>query len=323
VEIHKNSNPRLLIYIPTYTDYLLAIQQALTIKTGLLDTSTFTNVHIHISANGVSLNQKDRIQIAEISDSFSVISENIGADANIANGFQMANDSNFDFLWILSANDLLKTGAISIIQRILSHPFPQDILLFEELEAMSDYQIKDVFRDACLGSPLGLISAVIFNTSSFKNSFAYARRFEDTGWTQLGILHLRLVESGVLEVKRFPSNQIYSLDQRVPNNLEVEFVRIGRTYARSFFGFPALVSMMVTGDVKHSSSIFDLWMRKNWYLIAYFENFLDYKNQIATSIYAQGINAVRNSSLKYRILLPLVNNSLFYRLYRRIKEFLR
>jgi hypothetical protein len=313
----------LLIYIPTHTDYRLAIEQAVTIKNGLLDDSIYTRVHIHISINGVSLNKDDRKQIADVSDSFSITTDNIGADANIAKGFQMASESSFDFLWILSANDLLKTNAISVIQQMFSQPFSQDILLFDQVESGSDCQIEDVFKEALRGSPLGLISAVIFNTNLFKNFFSYAAQYVNTGWTQLAILNLRLVESGVLKVKKISSDQIYSLDQRTPNNVEVEFVRIGRTYARSFFGLPALVSMMTVGDCKRSDSIIDLWMWKNWYLIAYFKSFLDHENQIEASMYSQGINTIRKSSLKNRILLPLVNNSLFYSLYRRLKEFSR
>jgi hypothetical protein len=313
----------LLIYIPTHTDYRLAIEQAVTIKSGLLTSSNYTGVHIHISVNGVSLTQEDRIRIADVSDSFSIISDNIGADANIAKGFQLASEKNFDFLWILSSNDLLKTRAISVIQQIFSQPFSQDILLFDQIESTSVYQIEDIFRDALLGSPLGLISAVIFNTKNFGNCFSEAGKYVDTGWTQLAILNLRLVDFGFLEVRKFPSKQIYSLDQRTPNNLELEFVRIGKIYSRSFFGFPALVSMMTVGDIKRSNFIIDLWMRKNWHLIAYFKNFLDHENQIAASMYTQGVNTIRKSSLKNRILLPLVNNSLFYALYRSLKEFSR
>lgn len=311
----------LLIYVPTYIDYRLAIEQAVTIKNGLLTTSIYTKIHIHISVNGVLLNQEDRMRIMDVSDSFSIISANIGADANIAKGFQLASESNFDFLWILSSNDHLKSRAISVIQQIFSQSFPQDILLFDQIDSTSECQIEDVFRDALLGSPLGLISAVIFNTSKFKNSFSNAAKYVDTGWTQLAILNLKLMDSGVLTVRKFPSDQIYILDQRTPNNLEIDFVRIGKTYARSFFGFPVLVSMMTVGDNKRSDSIIDLWMRKNWYLIAYFKSFLDRENQIETSIYFQGINAMQKSSLKNRVLLPLVNNSLFYTLYRRLREF--
>jgi hypothetical protein len=320
-DIHPISS--MLIYIPTHTDYRLAIEQAVTIKNGLLDGSIYTRVHIHISVNGVSLVKDDRKQIADVSDSFSITTDNIGADANIAKGFQMASESSFDFLWILSANDLLKTSAISVIQQVFSQPFSQDILLFDQVESGTEYQIEDVFREALRGSPLGLISAVIFNTNRFKDCFIHTVKYVNTGWTQLAILNLKLVESGVLKVKRISSDQIYFLDQRSPNNLEVEFARIGRTYARSFFGLPALISMMTVVDFKRSDSIIDLWMRKNWYLIAYFDNYLDHENQIASSIYTQGINTIRKSSLKNRILLTLVNNSGFYCLYRRIKEYSR
>ena len=319
----KKPIPLLLIYIPTYTDYRLAIEQAVTIKNGLLTVPIYIRVHIHISVNGVSLNQEDTMRIADVSDSFSIISDDIGADANIAKGFQLASETNIDFLWILSSNDLLKTRAISVIQQIFTQPFSQDILLFDQIESTTVCQIEDVFREAALGSPLGLISAVIFNTNNFRNSFSDAAKYVDTGWTQLAILNSRLVDSGFLKVRKFPSEQIYSLDHRTPNNLELEFVRIGKIYARSFFGFPALVSMMTIGDNKSSKLIIDLWMRKNWYLIAYFKSFLDRENQIAASMYSQGINTIRKSSLKNRMLLPLVNNSLFYTFYRSLKEFSR
>lgn len=313
----------LLIYIPCHTDYSEALEQARFIRNEYENinqeqSESLIEIHIHISINGIDLPIEKINEIKEISQSHTYTPENIGADANIAKGFNLGQEVDYSFLWILSANEKIKSGGIELILKGISQSNGCHIILIGKEANFVVSTVKNPLQEALERRPLGLISAVIFNSELCREQYSQARQFAHTGWGQLSVLVQIQNEVRQLKCLCLDSSKIYTVDAREIVSKASEYDRIGRTYSRSFFGFPVLATTLFPLPSKTGKAIFRKWLVTNLHLIAYFNSFVAGKEAIEVRESFQEI--LRSSGVLNRLLVRLANNDIALRSFRFIKR---
>jgi len=160
---------------------------------------------IYISINSVShLIQSENLQLTKVNH----IESLLGGDGNIANGFVTALTLRPDYFWLLSANENLTTNSISnLIQ--LFEDYPQaDFLVANAAGRSGRLKIDNVFLNTPPNLALGLISGVIYNFNSCKDSFHQSTLFAWTGWGQLAVIQNHLSKSSSPKIYEFPDSSL-------------------------------------------------------------------------------------------------------------------
>jgi hypothetical protein len=314
---------KLLIYIPCHTDYSEALEQARFIRNeyanvNLEQRESLINIHIHISINGIDLPLEKINEIKEITQSHAYTPENIGADANIAQGFNLGQEVDYSFLWILSANEKIKSGGIELILKGISLSNGCHIILIGNEGNFVVTTVNNPLQEALERKPLGLISAVIFNSELCRKQYSQARQFAHTGWGQLSVLVQIQNKVRQLKCLCLDSSKIYTVDAREILSKAIEYERIGRTYSRSFFGFPVLAMTLFPSPSKTGKAIFRKWLVTNLHLIAYFDSFVAGKESLEVRESFQEI--LRTSGMLNRLLVRLANNDVVLSIFRLIKR---
>jgi len=302
----------LLIYIPCYSDYPDALAQARFIRNefermNLAPSKSSIRIHIHISINGVDLPFEKLNEVAAITQSYSYTPMNIGADANIAKGFELGSEAEYSFLWILSANEKLKPGGIELIVEGINQSKGCHILLIGNQGNFVISNLSNPLEEALQGKPLGLISAVIFNSELCRGQYFQAKEFFHTGWGQLSVLVHLQIRAGQLKSMNLDSSKIYTLDVRENFDQANEYERIGRTYARSFFGFPVLAMTLFPSPNRTGKAILRKWLLRNLHLFAYFNSFVRGKEAIEVRASFQEI--LQASGKINKLLVRIANSS--------------
>lgn len=266
-----------LIYIPCHVDHERARENALKIRNQFIEIQGSKigqafELRIIISVNGVELSQTAMSRLEESSDELIYFSEPLGGDTNINQGFLYALKINPDYFWILSANELLVEGSIKcIFEVILANP-NSDLYVTNSMNRETTYHTSNIFIDIPDGSGYGLISSVIYNYKSTRQSFSAGPRFAWTGWGQLAVLQTVCNTLGRIIVTEFPYALVYEKPftdvGNNPTESEYEFVR--GAYAHSFFGMAVVVFAIFARDKKMRNRILLAWLRKNWFKIHYF-----------------------------------------------------
>lgn len=266
-----------MIYIPAHADFNSAIEQAKRCRQGngynYKDPAFEVNITIVISVNGVNLNQNDLKSLQSASDRLQFLPENIGADTNISLGYLEALHAQSDYLWILSTNDALFEGAMSNILGAIEKGNADLIIIGKNSPTLTG-KLTNAFRGEATLLPIGLISAVIYRTEKFKDSFASAIKYSWTGWGQLSAIQNALFEVKSLTYEILEESSIY--DRRSNLSYEDQLKKNQAFYRHSFFGYPLLVSILFNHEKSLRNLIIRDWLNLNWYKIGYFKNKKDW-----------------------------------------------
>jgi hypothetical protein len=257
---------KLLVYIPTHTDFQQAVEQSEKIRTCSLPNEL--EIKVVISINGVELSPEE-IQLVEKScDELIFRHENLGGDLNINLGYLRALSENADFCWVLSANDELNLSGIKILLNKLVS-LDSDMLIISFKNSGHTGILTNAFEGEGNLLPIGLISSTIYKTNKFKNSFANSLKFSWTGWGQLAVIQNALFEFGSLTYELLDEDKVYN---RRSQSVASEQLKVNQfSYRHSFFGYPLIVSLLFSHNKKLKKKIIRKWLSANWYKIGFFK----------------------------------------------------
>jgi hypothetical protein len=311
-EEDKNRDAFLLIYLPCYLDFELAVMQATRIREIANQQSSTINFKIKtmISINGVELSNSEKDRIKKSTDYQVFTSFGISGDINITQGFMHAIRLGADYLWILSSNDEVGSAFISTVQEKLVNELDVDILVGCTSEQLELRKVNSVFDKENRDIPFGLISSVVYRTLKMSKNFDTATQMNWTGWGQLATIEASCISLGGIQVALVREEQLYKRSIRGIENSELENERIRNGYAHSFFGMPIVISTLHAGNPRRRRSIINSWIRSNWYLVNYFikTDFKLWSSHIASNqiwLRQFGFSAVKAASPMYRALFTL------------------
>jgi hypothetical protein len=261
------SLPKLLVYIPAYSDFNGAGEQSRKIMSQEFQSEI--QVVTIISVNAVDLTNNEITMLKESCDTLIYHRENLGGDININLGYLRALSDGADFYWVLSANDALIDAGIKHILRALVD-LDSDLLIVGDENSRLTGNLNNVFLGDGTLLPIGLISSVIYKTEKFKNSFASALKFAWTGWGQLSVIQNAIFEHSSLSYKIINKNIIFDRT----SNIEIaeQWERNKTNYRHSFFGYPLLASLLFENDKRTKKRIIRKWLGLNWYKIRFFKD---------------------------------------------------
>lgn len=267
----------LLVYIPCYTDFEMAKRQAMNLRRQfeLLDSQQKNYVNklsIIISVNAVKLTEAQLESLESVCDELIYTSIDIGADANIAQGFLKATQKSSEFFWILSTNDELGTGAINDILNTFLTNLDCDLVVADESKVSRIIDVSNVIYEPISGLHFGLISAVIYRSKKVNSNFPTALKLSWTGWGQLGVIQTACFTNKYLRVATIPKNALFSEMGADRLHESDELRRNGKYYSHSFFGMPLLISSLFAGDRKLKRKFLNSWLFSNWYKISLFSS---------------------------------------------------
>jgi hypothetical protein len=256
---------KLLVYIPTHTDFKQAVEQSRKIKTCAFLADL--EIKTVISVNGVELSSEEIRQIEDSCDELICHRENLGGDLNINLGYLRALLENVDFYWVLSANDELNANSIeSLLEKIIK--LDADMLIIGYKNSKHTGILNNAFQGEGNLLPIGLISSTIYQTHKFKRSFANSLKFSWTGWGQLSVIQNSIFEFGSLSYELVEEDKIYN---RTAKTSISEQLRINQSsYRHSFFGYPLVVALLFSQDKSLQNKIIRKWLSTNWYKIGFF-----------------------------------------------------
>ena len=168
---------RLLIYIPSYNRFDLLVQQ-LTVLSLAIDAGDISNISIAVSDNSSPDDRYLRLKQAFPQHYISVSRNNvnIGLVGNLIHGFEL---SNWDYIWLLSDDDVIAPNALSIISQEIkagAHDFYYLKCNIKGDENVQSGEIistqRDYFRKFTTWSMMGLMSANIYS-SRIKGQIEY------------------------------------------------------------------------------------------------------------------------------------------------------
>jgi hypothetical protein len=262
----------LLVYLPCYVDYEMALAQAIRIRE--LEKSKFIDmnlkVEIVISCNGADLSLEDISKIRENSDYTNIFPFGISGDINITQGFMHAITLNADYLWILSSNDEISDHFLETIQVGLIQQRDANILVGCTSENYGIREINSVFDPANRDIPFGLISSVIYRTKAMANNFDSAVQLNWTGWGQLAAIEASCIALDGLSVSLVAESALYRRSSRTLEDPFEEKIRIRNSYTHSFFGLPIIISILHAAQPEKKRKYLNGWIWTNWYLVNYF-----------------------------------------------------
>jgi hypothetical protein len=260
------SIPKMLVYIPTYVDHHLALDQARTLRAEF--DSLKVSLQVIISVNGVQLTPKEIANLEDACDRLIIFDESLGGDTNINLGFLLALQEHSDFFWILSANDTLLASSGSDLQSAIVNLDFDFLIIGNPINGLSG-SLLNAFSGEGIQLPIGLISAVIYRTEVFREAFASSIKYAWTGWGQLSVLQNTLFERSVLKYKLVDEKKIYD---RIPTaSIELQIEKNKSNYRHSFFGYPLIISLLFKEDQKSRNKLIRNWLLANWYKIGYYK----------------------------------------------------
>lgn len=301
----------LLVYLPCYIDYRMALQQANKIRDITRNHAEIPlNVKIMISCNGVELSYEERRSLEAYSDCSIIYPFGISGDINITQGFMHAIRMDADYLWILSSNDLITDEFLKTIYDELVLKRHVNILVGCTSNNLGIREVASVFDEKNRDIPFGLISSVVYRTSKMDRNFDSAVQMNWTGWGQLAAIEASCIALNGLKVSLVPEISLYDRSLRTLEDPIAEEKRVRNGYAHSFFGMPIVISTLHADDLIRKQRYLDGWIRSNWYLVNYFlgTDFKLWNSHIASNqIWLREFSfaAVKDASLRFRLLFIL------------------
>ena len=290
----------LTIYIPSYNRANLLLKQLEAIN----NIKNKSKIRVVINDNcSTDINGYKKVEEFCVKNNFIYNRNklNMGADANIFNGFLNSFDSKY--IWILSDDDLLKKDAVEKIVTILEKN-SLDILFFthskiDKLEVKMWNQ-RDFFENNIKTSDgAGLISYVIYKTDFIKNSIPIGFQYIYTHFAHLAVLIDSFRDKNI-NIGRIESSQFFIPDTNLPPPEGFG------GYDHSYFGF-VLLGELFEKDIKKDfiNGWTDFFSLRHWHK--------KYKNGQPNSIYAKSyikenlnfLNFFRLKLLFWKFILPI------------------
>ena len=262
----------LLIYLPCYVDYQMAIAQAARIRdieklnSPVIDLS----IKVMISCNGVELSEVDMKSIEEVCDFWEIFPFGISGDINITQGFVQAIRHRADYLWILSSNDKVSDSFIETIFDKLVKNREVNLLAGSSHESSSTRKVDSVFDSVNQDLPFGLISSVVYRTKEMDKNFDAAVQLNWTGWGQLAAIESSCIALDGINVAVTPEWTLHTRSNRTLEDPYEERRRVRNAYAHSFFGMPTVISILHANAPHKRKKYLNGWIFANWYLVNYF-----------------------------------------------------
>lgn len=249
---------RLTIYIPTYNRAQSLLKQLHAIS------STIDSSKVSVIVNDNASPNSSYIEVEKYCKQENFIYRknyfNIGADANIFNGFMEFYNS--EYIWILSDDDILNDDAISKVTTILENN-SLDILFLthskiENLE-VKQWTQKDLYeKNIKVSDGSGLISNVIYRSEFIKESIPVGFQNIYTCFAHLSIL----IHS--FKNKTAMIGNIGSYNFFLPDTALAPADSSG--YDRSFFGFVLLGEQFEDENKKQFVNDWgSFWNLRHWY----------------------------------------------------------
>jgi len=305
----------LLIYLPCWTDYPLALKQAEALRrqhSKLSEKVNSFSLRLIVSVNSTKLLEPEISRFKKVVDELIVYPNSIGGDTNINSGFLLAQRYQPDYFWIVSANDQIADQALAEVGAQLSKK-NFDLLLLTRNDIYESRLVHDVFQDGSRDYPYGLISAVIYKTKKFSNHFYMGPKFGFTGFGQLAVIHSGVKSNEGIKLQTIPILKVISQAESLEPDLSVESDRVRFNYRHSFFGMPVLIFALYADNKKMRNKFIWKWLRGNWFRVNFFTSKSSQRHFENLTIDASTLwieemaqSALRNSGIRTRLLYNFV-----------------
>jgi len=242
----RTQSASLLIYIPSYNRFDRLCEQIDQIYPFLNKYPINILVSNNSSPDKRYLSLKDRYPHEKVSIITNPV--NIGANPNIMNGFLYSAD--YEFLWILSDDDIILGNSVEKIMDLLDENV--DIVYF----IMKDFppnirecRMPDIV--SILNFGLGLVSAVIYRSKTVIPDVRIGYEYISSGFPHLAVMFATCERKGSLKVFTYPYDEIFL--KKKPD-LQVE----SDNYYLSTYGFVHLSDFI--NERKTKSRFIKMWL---------------------------------------------------------------
>lgn len=229
---------KLLIYIPTYNRNKLLLKQIDALITYNLRYKINVDIYVNDNLSPFDKNLEEIISLNEKNEIiYNKNISNIGGNANILLGFYLA--KNYEYLWILSDDDLVLPNVIDyIFEQIQDSP---NLIHIGDYDSENSRELfSSNFFNVTKGPGFGLISNVIYKIDFFKNSIMTGFEFYHTSFPHMSILMDVLNKEKKIEFKSIKSSRVFS-------NASNEGISPG-DYSYSYLGFVYLSAFFENKD---------------------------------------------------------------------------
>jgi hypothetical protein len=308
----QSGKETLLIYLPCYLDYRLALDQAKRIREirSNVDDDFPLNIEVMISCNGIEFTAIEKQEFNKYCDHIIIFPFGISGDVNITQGFMQAIRLEADYLWILSSNDVVSNNFIETITKNLIARKEINILVGCTTENLGLRKVESIFDPIHRDIPFGLISSVIYRTKEMNKNFDSGVQMNWTGWGQLAVIEASCIALGNLKVSLARESDLYLRSTRSLDNQVDEESRIRNGYAHSFFGMPIVISTLHATNHRQRRKYLNGWILSNWYLVNYFlkTDFKLWSSHIASNqvwLRKFSFAAIKNASVLPRLIFHI------------------
>jgi hypothetical protein len=265
----ENSLARLLIYIPCHDDYLGALEQVERINSARMqlqqEGAKLFDVLTIVSINSNTVPREILLKISQTADNLVDFGSEVNGDFNINLAFFQVVLTKADFLWILSANDLVNINALTPIMSEFASQDKPDVVVGSRGQTLGLLNLQTVLGSHLPDLAFGLISSVVYRTRSIKEVAHIGLQLGWTGWGQLAVLEAACIQNSGLKVSAIEESLMH---ERNPNpEQDIWSYREGnwRKYSYSFAGLPVLMSLIYAHDEKKTRIVIEDWIRHNWF----------------------------------------------------------
>lgn len=293
------SSKVVLIYIPCYSDFDLAISQAQKIQNEFKENrkninSFISKIEIVISVNYFKPSEPQLVLAGSVSDLIIDNSKLFLADANISNGFMVAYQRNVDFLWILSANDKLLDLGFSKMLNALNSEIDLLVTSIPEVDQVS--LVTNVINPPMNGYSFGLISGVIYNCQTLSEFFNISNFFTWTGWSQLSVIQNAINQKKGLQIQTINTFEVYK--QRQTNASKLAY-----KYGHSFYGYIILGYIFAKTKKEKNKFVRSYIFRNTFNILLYRRKTVQTNQVIDPDNYLAWNQDIAEAMIKYTSLL--------------------
>jgi len=264
----------ILIYIPSHSDLPLALKNIELIRESInfrQDLRGIFQVLISLSINGIELTAVEIENIKDIVDDFNYIKSNISGDTNILQGYVKALEIGPDYLWILSANEILQSNFLENLYSLILGNLEIDIFIASGGKTLEIRNVTNIFLELRKHSGVGLISSTIYKFKSTSDYFFIGNKFHWTGWGHLAVIQQSLSSNANFTIIEYPGELLYKHGDYFDNQNRSWSLEINRIkYHDSFFSLPILASYFMIKNKKEFTAYYWFWLKEVWLKINYF-----------------------------------------------------
>jgi glycosyltransferase involved in cell wall biosynthesis len=244
--------PSLLIYIPTYNRYDRLVKQIRRIEPFIDGKITALYISDNCSTDSRYLGLQGEVDGSKVRVVRNPV--NLGANVNIANGFLAG--SGFDFLWILSDDDIIGQQSVVDLRGRLDRKMD---LIYMQHGDLTDDRIDVLDMNGLLqvmNNGLGLISRLVYRSGFVSPHLRVGFDYINSGFPHLAVLFSALANGGTATVQSLPSSWFFAGE---PAAMPIE----SATYVPSLYGFVRLADFI--SDSRLKQKFLSRWISDNAY----------------------------------------------------------